>query len=173
MRSIPVPMFPTAPGLAIRLTCNATANGPHGEIELYDACLDDGPDVVVFEFTSKFILDDLVLGNDPGAASFVSEVDEKYGPKLRQLARAALLVDVDRSSVFDQCTTVFPVLCVFDTRLSMEEVGRHLNTCLKVTPLGSLLCGLGARNHAGWRIARRLLAKLNVHTRQVSNTLAA
>ena len=120
-------MFPTGESLATRLTCNVMdRNAPGGEGELYDACLNDGPEVVLFEITAKLLREDAVLHRD--YTTFQEHLQEKYVPKLRQLASG--ITDVvlgNYDGMFTLAEYVYPVLIVQDNLLSAPIVGEFFN----------------------------------------------
>lgn len=142
-------MFPTAAGLVERLTCNVQEDTSKGQVELYDACLNDGEEVAIFEATAKFIRDDHVLPADPTAPGFEDELREKYGPKLEQLATSITeVIEANKGGEFTACRLVYPVLLVYDHRLSTPGMGnwfqRRFNKMLApeaVQPSGHMLKG--------------------------------
>jgi hypothetical protein len=121
-------MFPVGAGLAERLTTNVKTLGGKGEIELYDACLNNGQSVILFEVTAKFIRDDTVLALDPAAPTFPGEVWKKYEDKLRQLVDGIeKAIVANYQNEFSHCKLVYPVLLVYDRRLATKLVGHMLN----------------------------------------------
>jgi hypothetical protein len=125
-------MFPTAAGLVERLTCNVQEDTGKGQIELYDACLNDGEEVVIFEATAKFIRDNRVLPADPTTPDFEDELREKYEPKLEQLATRIMdVIEANKEGQFTDCRLVYPVLLVYDHRLSNPATGNWFHRWFK------------------------------------------
>jgi hypothetical protein len=119
-------MLPTVPGLARRLIKDVKVPTPRGEVQPFDACINDEVDVHVFEITSRFLRDDRVLPSDPNEETFAEHVRTKYLDKLEQLAHAITkYIEPNFRGMFDRCKTVYPILLVYDTQLGSPVVGEY------------------------------------------------
>lgn len=159
-------MYPQAPHLSNRLSCNLLARSSDGDIEIADACLNDVTDVVFFEMKGVFIPHgaDSYLGTL--RQKYVVEVDRKGRTRpvgTGQLARSiSLLVrggmgDAEQSFRHARC--IFPVLLAYDRALSSPGHSEFLSRefAQQLEPDSSLASGFMGKG-------RFLVAPLTVMT---------
>ncbi len=125
-------MYPSsASHLSNRVLYKPKFKTSKGEIEFADACLDDGPNIVLFEIKGAFIKEETLHDEDVNA--YLSELLKKYGVTqgsrkdrkikgIGQLARTVQQIVANEEIDVDQCfkhaSCIYPVLLVYDTLMS-------------------------------------------------------